>query len=97
MNQLINLKTTSLAVRTLVSPAPAQSGFLTREKLVVGTTSLEAIAQDKEGEKCRTSDKSRWLTTLGCLLIPLAFGVAKIGRFISRLGRSAGRPAARRH
>jgi signal-transduction protein with cAMP-binding, CBS, and nucleotidyltransferase domain len=69
---------------------------VTREKLVVGTTSLEAIAQDKDGEKPRTSDKSRWLATLACLLIPLAFGVAKIRRFISRLDRSSGRPAARR-
>jgi signal-transduction protein with cAMP-binding, CBS, and nucleotidyltransferase domain len=35
----------------------AKAPVVTREKLVVGTISLEAIAQDKDGEKPRTSGK----------------------------------------
>jgi CBS domain-containing protein len=65
----------------------AEAPVVTREKLVVGTTSLEAIAQDKKVEKPRSSDKSRWLAPLAYLLIPLAFAVAKIFRFLSRLDR----------
>jgi hypothetical protein len=34
----------------------AEAPVVTREKLVVGTTSLEAIAQDKGEEKPRTSE-----------------------------------------
>jgi CBS domain-containing protein len=63
----------------------AEAPVVTREKLVLGATSLEAIAQDKEGEKPRKSDKSRWLIPLACLLIPLGFGVAKMFRLLSRL------------
>jgi predicted transcriptional regulator len=65
----------------------AEAPVVTREKKVVGTTSLEAIAQDKKVEKPTTSDKSRWLAPLAGLLIPLAFGVAKMFRFLSRLDR----------
>ena len=90
-------QTVAEAEQIMLDANVAEAPVVTREKLVVGTTSLEAIAHDKDREKPRTSDKSRWLTTLACLLIPLAFGVAKIRRFISRLDRSAGRPAAKRH
>jgi CBS domain-containing protein len=90
-------QTVAEAEQIMLDANVVQAPVVTREKLLVGTTSLEAIAQDKDGEKPGTSDKSRWLTTLACLLIPLAFGVAKIRRFISRLDRSSGRPAARRH
>jgi CBS domain-containing protein len=78
-------QTVAEAEQIMLDANVAEAPVVTREKLVVGTTSLEAIAQDKDREKRRTSDKSRWLTTLACLLIPLAFGVAKIRRFISRL------------
>ena len=63
----------------------AEAPVVTREKLVMGTTSLQAIAQDKEGEKPRSSDKSRWLVPVVCLMIPLGFGMAKIFRFLSKL------------
>ena len=91
-------QTVAEAKQIMLDANVAEVPVVTREKLVVGTTSLEAIAQGKTEKSVEplTSDKSRWLATLACLLIPLAFGLAKIRRFISRLTRSRG-PAARSH
>jgi CBS domain-containing protein len=84
-------QTVAEAEQIMLDANVAEAPVVTREKLVVGTTSLEAIAQDKDREKPKTSDKSRWLTTLACLLIPLAFGVAKMIPCLF----AAGRPALR--
>ena len=62
-----------------------EAPVVTREKVVVGTTSLETIAQDKEGEQPGSPDQSRWLIPVVCLMIPLGFGMAKIFRFLVRL------------
>src|SRR6266436_10053605 len=80
-------QTVAEAEQIMLDANVAEAPVVTREKLVVGTTSLEAIAQDKDREKPRTSDKSRWLTTLACLLIPLAFGVAKMIPCLFAAGR----------
>jgi CBS domain-containing protein len=53
-------QTVAEAEQIMLDANVAEAPVVTREKLVVGTTSLEAIAQDKDREKPRTSDKSRW-------------------------------------
>jgi signal-transduction protein with cAMP-binding, CBS, and nucleotidyltransferase domain len=49
-------QTVAEAEQIMLDANVAEVPIVTREKLVVGTTSLEAIAQDKDGEKPRTSE-----------------------------------------
>jgi CBS domain-containing protein len=46
-------QTVAEAEQIMLDANVAEAPVVTREKLVVGTTSLEAIAQDKDGEKPR--------------------------------------------
>jgi CBS domain-containing protein len=78
-------QTIAEAERIMLDANVPEAPVVTREKLVVGTTTLEAIAQAREGEKPGSSYKSRWVIPLVCLMLPLGFGAAKIFRFLSRL------------
>ena len=78
-------QTVAEAEQIMLEANVPEAPVVTREKLVVGTTSLEAIAQAKGGEKHRSSDKSPWLIPVVCMMIPVGFGMAKIFRFLSRL------------
>ena len=78
-------QTVAEAEQIMLEANVPEAPVVTREKLVVGTTSLEAIAQYKEGEKPRSLDRSRWLIPVVCLMIPLGFGLAKTFRFLTRL------------
>jgi CBS domain-containing protein len=49
-------QTVAEAEQIMLDANVAEVPVVTREKLVVGTTSLEAIAQDKHGEKPRSSE-----------------------------------------
>jgi predicted transcriptional regulator len=49
-------QTVAEAEQIMLDANVAEAPVVTREKLVVGTTSLEAIAQDKDREKPRTSE-----------------------------------------
>ena len=82
-------QTVAEAEQIMVDANVLEVPVVPRGKLVVGKTSLAAIAQDKGGRP-KSSDKSVWLIPLVCLMVPLGFGMARIFRSLSRLALASG-------